>query len=229
MRLDGRVVVVIGAFGALGRAVVRTLAAEGARVAAIDFAPVPQRFEAAFVRGGVDLGDLAQARTAIDAAAEALGPLWGLVNVAGGFVWETLEGGDEDLSAYDRMFAINLKTAASASKAALPRFGKGGGRIVNVAAAGAIKAAAGFGAYAASKAGVLKLTESLAEELKARRITVNAVQPSILDTPQNRADMPDADPSKWVTPESLAEVILFLLSDAARDVTGAGLPVAGRV
>lgn len=228
MRLEGRVVVVTGAFGALGQAVVTRLTAEGARVAAIDFAPAPDGFDAPFVRGGVDLGDLGKARDAVDAAAEALGSLWGLVNVAGGFVWETLDDGD-DLSAYDRMFAMNLKTAAAASKAALSRFGDSGGRIVNVGANGATKAGAGFGAYAASKAGVRKLTESLAEELKGRAITVNAVLPSTIDTSANRRDMPDADPSKWVTPDSLAEVIAFLLSDAARDVTGAGLPVVGRV
>lgn len=228
MRLDGRVVVVTGAFGALGRAVAKTLGAEGARVAAVDFAPAPDEFDVAFARGGVDLGARGQAQAAIDAATEALGPLWGLVNVAGGFVWETLEGADDGLSAYDRMFAMNLKTAAAASKAALSRFGPDGGRIVNIGANGATKAGAGFGAYAASKAGVLKLTESLAEELKPRRITVNAVLPSTIDTAANRRDMPDADPSRWVTPDSLAEVIAFLLSDAARDVTGASLPVVGR-
>lgn len=227
MRFQDRPVVVTGAFGALGRAVVETLAAEGAKVAAIDHAPALAGHAAAFVRGGVDLSDLAQARAAMDAAADALGPLWGLANIAGGFVWTTLDGGD-DLSAFDRMFAINLKTAASACRAALPRFGAEG-RIVNVGANGAVRAAAGFAPYAASKAGVLKLTESLAEELKGRGVTVNAVLPSILDTPQNRADMPDADPARWVRPQSLAEVIAFLLSDAARDVTGAGLPVVGRV
>jgi NAD(P)-dependent dehydrogenase (short-subunit alcohol dehydrogenase family) len=227
MRLDGRVVVVTGAFGALGRALCAQLTRDGAKTAAVDHAPAPDAFEAAFVRGGVDLADPAQARSAIEAASDALGPLWGLANVAGGFVWQTLEDGD--LGVWERMFALNLKTAASACKAALPRFYENGGRIVNVGANGAVRAAAGMGAYAASKAGVAKLTESLAEELKGRRITVNAVLPSILDTPANRADMPDADPSAWVTPQSAAEVIAFLLSDAARDVTGAQLPVAGRV
>jgi NAD(P)-dependent dehydrogenase (short-subunit alcohol dehydrogenase family) len=103
------------------------------------------------------------------------------------------------------------------------------GSIVNVGAMGAIKAASGMGAYAASKAGVLKLTEALADELKDHGITVNAVLPSILDTPPNRADMPDADFTRWVSPRALAEVIAFLVSDAARAVSGAALPVAGRV
>ena len=103
------------------------------------------------------------------------------------------------------------------------------GRIINVGANAAGKAAAGMGPYAASKSAVARLTESLAEELKDRRITVNAVLPSIIDTPQNRADMPDADFSRWVPPEAIAEVILFLASDAAWAVTGASIPVVGRV
>ncbi|MFZ4608140.1 MAG: SDR family oxidoreductase, partial [Caulobacter sp.] len=102
------------------------------------------------------------------------------------------------------------------------------GRIVSVGAGGAVKAAAGMGAYAASKAGVHRLTESLAEELKGR-VTVNAVLPSIIDTPTNRADMPDADFAAWVTPDEVAQAILWLASDAASGVTGALLPVSGRV
>ena len=102
------------------------------------------------------------------------------------------------------------------------------GRIVNVGAMGALQAGSGMGAYAASKAGVHRLTEALAAEWKGR-ITVNAVLPSTIDTPANRASMPRADFTKWVTPQELAEVILFLVSDAASAVTGALLPVSGRV
>ncbi|MDB5448342.1 MAG: short-chain dehydrogenase/reductase, partial [Phenylobacterium sp.] len=102
-------------------------------------------------------------------------------------------------------------------------------RIVNVGANGAVKAGAGMGAYAASKAGVHRLTEALAEELKADGVTVNAVLPSILDTPTNRADMPGADFDAWVKPEDLAAVILFLASEPARAMTGALVPVTGRV
>jgi NAD(P)-dependent dehydrogenase (short-subunit alcohol dehydrogenase family) len=113
-------------------------------------------------------------------------------------------------------------------RAALPLFGAGGS-IVNIGAAGAVKAGMGMGAYAASKSGVAKLTESLAEELKDNGIRVNAVLPSIIDTPVNRADMPDAEYDRWVSPEALAKVIEFLLSDAATPITGALLPVTGRV
>jgi NAD(P)-dependent dehydrogenase (short-subunit alcohol dehydrogenase family) len=110
-------------------------------------------------------------------------------------------------------------------------FGKfaGGGRIVNVGSAAAGKATAGMGAYAASKAGVAKLTEALADELKDQGITVNAVLPSILDTPKNRIDMPKADFTRWVTPAEAAEVVAFLISDQARAITGALIPVGGRV
>jgi NAD(P)-dependent dehydrogenase (short-subunit alcohol dehydrogenase family) len=121
-------------------------------------------------------------------------------------------------------------TAVAASRAALPHLlARGAGRIVNIGANAATRAAAGMGPYAASKAAVARFTESLAEEMKDRGITVNAVLPSIIDTPQNRADMPDADFSRWVAPEAIAEVILFLVSDAAAAVTGALIPVTGRV
>jgi NAD(P)-dependent dehydrogenase (short-subunit alcohol dehydrogenase family) len=117
-----------------------------------------------------------------------------------------------------------------ASRAAIPFLKQSGqGRIINIGANGALKAGAGMGAYAASKSGVHRLTESLAEELKAAGITVNAVLPSIIDTPANRAEMPQADFAKWVTPRALAEVILFLASDAGAPITGALLPVTGGV
>jgi NAD(P)-dependent dehydrogenase (short-subunit alcohol dehydrogenase family) len=115
-------------------------------------------------------------------------------------------------------------------QSALPYLLKSGnGRIVNVGALGAVKAAAGMGAYAASKAGVARLTEALADEMKGRGVTVNAILPSILDTPKNRLDDPQADFTRWVTPVEAAEVIAFLISDQASAVTGALLPVAGRV
>jgi NAD(P)-dependent dehydrogenase (short-subunit alcohol dehydrogenase family) len=148
------------------------------------------------------------------------------LNIAGGFVWQTVAEGDE--TAWERMFTLNLKTVLNASKAALPFLIEAQGAIVNVGANAALAAGAGMGAYTASKAGVHKLTESLAQELKGR-VRVNAVLPSILDTPQNRKDMPKVDPAVWVKPENLAKVMLFLASDDAREVTGALIPVTGRV
>ena len=156
------------------------------------------------------------------------GRLDALVNIAGGFRWQNIEGGDA--ATWDTMFAMNLKTALNASQAALPYLlESGAGRIVNVGANSAVKAAAGMGAYAASKSGVHRLTESMADELKNRGVTVNAVLPSIIDTPANRADMPKAQFDHWVAPADLAAVILFLASEESRAVTGALIPVTGGV
>jgi NAD(P)-dependent dehydrogenase (short-subunit alcohol dehydrogenase family) len=138
------------------------------------------------------------------------------------------EGGDPET--WSKLFQMNVQTASNAIRASLAALkASGSGRIVNVGANGAVKAGVGMGPYAASKAGVHKLTEALAEELKASGVTVNAVLPSILDTPVNRADMPDADVSTWVTPQDLSAVILFLASEQARAVTGALVPVTGKV
>jgi len=125
--------------------------------------------------------------------------------------------------------SVSVPTAVAACRAALPHLPDGRGRIVNIGAAGATRAAAGMGAYAASKSGVARLTEAMAEEFKDRGITVNAVLPSILDTPANRSEMPGADPARWVSPDALAQVIAFLLSDAAAPINGALIPVKGRV
>ena len=155
------------------------------------------------------------------------GRLDALVNIAGGFAFETVADGDP--KTWQHMYALNVLTALNASRSAIPHLvASGAGRIVNVGAMGALAAGSGMGAYAASKAGVHRLTEALAAEWKGR-ITVNAVLPSTIDTPANRASMPRADFAKWVTPQELAEVILFLVSDAASAVTGALLPVSGRV
>jgi NAD(P)-dependent dehydrogenase (short-subunit alcohol dehydrogenase family) len=220
-------VLVSGGFGILGRAVGEALREAGAQVALVDFAPTPDLPEGLVGLGGIDLADAKGAEGAAARAGEALGGLDGLVNCAGGFSWITNEEATAD--DWRRLFDLNLSTAANLSKAALPALKVSGrGAIVNIAAKGALTAAAGMGPYAASKAGVLKLTESLAEELKDQGVRVNAVLPSILDTPQNRADMPKADPTRWVAPSDLAAVIVFLLSDAARAVTGAQVVVSGR-
>jgi NAD(P)-dependent dehydrogenase (short-subunit alcohol dehydrogenase family) len=226
--MTDRVIIVTGGFGALGRAVVAGARAEGARVVAVDHAEEPpEDLEADGVWGGVDLTDAGEAAEAVGSIVQAFGRINALVNVAGGFVWETVEGNGN--ASWERMQALNLMTALNASRAALPHLvASGDGRIVNIGAKGALSAATGMGAYAASKAGVHRLTEALAEEYKGR-VTVNAVLPSIIDTPTNRKDMPDADFSKWVTAEEVAAVILFLVSGAASGVTGALIPVAGRV
>lgn len=217
-------VIVTGAFGTLGRAVAAELAARGHAVAVVDLAPVPDGLDAAFALGGVDLADEAAVDAAYARIAERLNGVDGLVNVAGGFVWEPVEGGSTN--SWDRMYGVNLRTALASTRAALPFLLKAGGAIVNVGAAGAAQPGAGMAPYAASKAGVRALTESLAEELRAKRVRVNAILPTILDTPANRADMPDADPSAWVQPRAAARVIAFLLSDEAGAITGASIPLS---
>lgn len=232
--MSGRRIVVTGAFGTLGAAVARAAANNGDRLALLDFAPAPPDGLAAACGPGavvlpsVDLTDPAAAARAVDEAAAGLGGLDALLNIAGGFAWEPLDEGDPDT--WDRLYRMNVTTAANACRAALSHLrASPAGRIVNVGANAALRSGTGMGAYAAAKAGVHRLTESLAEELKGDRITVNAVLPSIIDTPANRADMPKADPSLWVSPAELSAVILFLASEAASAVTGALVPVTGRV
>ena len=221
-----RSVIVTGGFGVLGQAVARTFAERGDKVARIDFAPEAHApVEGALDLGGVDLTDEAATRQAVEKAVEAHGGIDVLVNVAGGFTWETLEGGS--IATWTRMQAMNLLTAATITKLALSWLrASTQARIVNIGAGAAHKAGAGMGAYAASKSGVERLTEALAEELAGSGVTVNAVLPSIIDTPTNRKDMPDADFGQWVTPEAIARVIAMLASPDAAAVTGALIPVS---
>jgi NAD(P)-dependent dehydrogenase (short-subunit alcohol dehydrogenase family) len=226
--MAGRVIAITGAFGVLGSAVAKAAAEQGARLALIDFAKDGPTVEGAFVRSGVDLTDANQAGAAVDAVADHYGGLDALLNIAGGFAWEKVEGGD--WQTWPNLYRLNVLTATNASRAAIPHLKRSAaGRIVNVGSAAALKASLGMGAYAASKAGVHALTQALAEELKGDNVTVNAVLPSIIDTPTNRADMPKADFSAWVAPADLAAVILFLASEGSTAVTGALVPVTGRV
>jgi len=234
MSLEGRTIIVTGAFGALGSVVAETAAKRGASVAALDHAPAPPaRFEdrlgaKALMMGGLDLSSPEAAEGAMAAVKQRFGRLDALLNIAGGFVWETVEDGKPET--WERMESMNFRTALNASRAALPYLiESGAGRIVNVGAASALSAASGFGPYAAAKSAVHRLTESLADELKLKGVTVNAVLPSIIDTALNRRDMPNADFSRWVQPADLAAVMLFLASDEAKAVTGALIPVKGRV
>ena len=232
--MKDRVVAITGGYGFLGRVVAGAAADRGALAAAIDFASSPPDGLAdklgsrGLLIGGVDLTREDQAQKAIETVVAKFGRLDALINIAGGFAWERIEDGDP--ARWERLYAINLKTALHACKAAIPHLLKSGaGRIVNIGAQSAIRAGMGMGAYAAAKSAVHRLTEALAEELKSRGVTVNAVLPSIIDTPANRADMPGAAFDSWVDPADLAAVILFLASHEARAVTGALIPVTGRV
>jgi len=226
--MQDRVLAITGASGVLGRAVVAETVERGARVALIDHAaargtPRPTRIEI----GGIDLAEPSEANRAIEAAVAHFGRLDVLINIAGAFSFQTVSEGDT--ATWERLYRVNTLTALNTSRAALPHLiASGSGRVVNIGALGALKAGAGMGAYAASKSGVHRLTEALAAELKGK-VTVNAVLPSTIDTPANRRDMPKADFSTWVSPQELANVILFLASEEASAVTGALIPVSGRV
>jgi NAD(P)-dependent dehydrogenase (short-subunit alcohol dehydrogenase family) len=232
--VQNKTIVVTGGLGALGSVIAETAAKRGASVALLDYAAaVPAGLAErlgpnALIVGGVDLTSFSTAETAMASVNAKFGRLDALLNIAGGFQWETIADGK--VGGWDRMYAMNLTTALNATKAALPYLLESrAGRIVNVGAQSALHASSGFGPYAASKSAVHRLTESLADELKLKGVTVNAVMPSIIDTAQNRREMPKEDFSRWVAPTDLAAVVLFLASDEARAVTGALIPVSGRV
>ena len=223
--MSGRSVIVTGGFGALGSVVAAVFAEAGDRVARVDFAPSGMGAAKGMIDiGGLDLSDEAAANQAVEQVKQVFGGIDVLVNIAGGFTWETLQDGSP--ASWQRMYAMNVLTAVTITKAALPTLvGSTRGRIINIGAGAAIKADMGMGAYAASKAGVHRFTEALAAELAGKDVTVNAILPTIIDTPTNRKDMPDADFSSWVKPEAIADIVLFLASPQARSIHGALIPV----
>jgi len=220
-----RIAVVTGAFGILGEAVCAALLANGDRVARVDYAQPRAALAGCVDFGGVDLADVDCANQTIDAIVETMGPPDILINVAGGFTWETLS--DSTMESWSRMFSMNAMTCLNMTKAALPQLrNRPNARIINIGSMSATSAAAGMATYAASKTAVHKITEALAAELADTYCTVNAVLPNVIDTPTNRADMPDADFSKFVQPAAIADLILFLASPASRGISGALIPVS---
>ncbi len=223
MSLTGKTMVVTGGAGVLGNAVAEVAKLQGAEVVLLDV--VPGFSSELGVTHTVDLTDARQVAECFS----AIGPFDALANIAGGFdmgptVYET----DDD--AWDAMFTINVLTLRRVLSAAVPVLtARGRGSIVNVGAFGAVRGLGNMGAYTAAKSTVMRLTEALSDEVKTQGVNVNAVLPSLIDTPRNRADMPDADFDSWVSPEDLAQVVCFLSSDAARAVHGALVPVTGLV
>jgi NAD(P)-dependent dehydrogenase (short-subunit alcohol dehydrogenase family) len=226
-------VLVTGAAGNLGRAVALHFAARGAPLALLD------RDDAALaaLAGSAgealplatDLLDAAAVARAVEAAVDRFGGIAAAVNLAGGFTM-----GDPvhatAAATWQQMLDLNVRTMLNVAAAVVPVMQHARrGAIVNVGAASAQRGAAHMGAYIAAKSTVMRLTESMSAELRDDGIRVNAVLPSILDTPANRASMPDADFTRWVAPEALAAVIGFLASDDARAIHGANIPVTGRV
>lgn len=223
MDLSGKKVVITGGNGALGSTVARRVQELGGTAVLLDVAFSGAMADEGFECRTVDL-------TNREATAECFGDIGrfdAVFNIAGGFSMgpTTWELSDEE---FDRLFGINVRTLLNVVRAAVPALlERGRGSIVNVGAAGALKGAANLSAYCASKSTVMRLTESLSAEVKAKGINVNAVLPSVIDTPANREAMAAADFSEWVAPGDLANVICFLGSDAARAVHGALVPVTG--
>jgi len=225
------VVIVTGAAGNVGTALATLLAARGVRVAALDRSA--EALAAKLGSAGValslpvnDLTDPAEAKAAVEQVAAKLGRIDGVAATVGTFAMAPVAESAPEM--WEKMLRINLISVLTVFSAALPHLrAVGGGSLVAIAAGAALRAPGGMSAYAASKSAVLRLVESLADEAKGDRVRVNAVLPGTIDTPQNRAAMPDADPAKWVTATQVAEVMAFLLSEAASGVTGAALGVPG--
>jgi NAD(P)-dependent dehydrogenase (short-subunit alcohol dehydrogenase family) len=230
MSSRNRTVIVTGAAGTLGKAVAAAFSSLGENLVLVDL--TRESLERAFgseddhrLFAPANLLEMAESTGVVQAALARFGRIDVLCNIAGGFrMGETVhETSDEN---WNFLFDINARTVLHAVRAVVPKMlSAGGGKIVNVGAFGAQKGAARMAAYSASKATVIRMTEAMAAELREKNINVNCVLPTIIDTPENRAAMPKADPAKWIAPNDLANVILFLASDAARAVHGAALPV----
>jgi len=232
MLLEGKSLLITGAAGNLGRATATRAAAEGARLILVDRDQDGLRrafagLGGAKIEAALELQDDAGMTDLVARARGAFGRIDALCNIAGGFdmgpaVHETPP------ALLERMLDLNVRSLLAASRAVVPgMIASGSGRIVNIGAIAALKAGPRMGAYSAAKSAVVRLTESMSGELKAYGINVNCVLPSTLDTPANRHSMPDADPSLWVAPDALADVILFLASDKARALHGTAIPVTG--
>lgn len=232
MSFKGQTVMITGAAGNLGQAVAVAFAARGARLVLL--ARQVSELQDAFGEEGperlylaTDLLDAQQVSAALTVALERFGRVDVLCNLAGGFrmgpaVHETPD------SNWDFLLDINARTLLTTARFVVPHMlARGSGKIINVGAFAAQKGADGMGAYCAAKSSVIRLTESMAAELREKNINVNCVLPTIIDTPENRAAMPGADPARWVAPQDLANVIVYLASPAARAIHGAAVPVTG--
>jgi len=216
-----KVVVITGAAGALGKAVADEFARRGAKLALVDIIATPGSHLSLIG----DLTDANVAQKVVTDVTRQLGSIDVLANVAGGFTMGEAVHETTDKT-WKFMFDLNVNTMLNMVRATVPvMLAQGRGKIVNIGARAGLKGAGRMGAYCASKSVVIRLTESLADELKGSGVNVNCVLPSIIDTARNRQDMPDADYSKWVAPADLARAIAFLASDAAHAINGVALPV----
>jgi len=232
MDFSKKTVLITGAAGNLGAAVAELLSARGAHLVLLDLRRegLEQRYGQTADRHmllPVNLLASADVQAAVLAAQQRFGRIDVLCNLAGGFRMGPPVHATQDHD-WDFLMDVNVRTLLNMVRAVVPgMLAAGGGSIVNVGAQSALRGAAHMGAYCASKGAVIRLTESMAAELREQNIRVNCVLPSIIDTPENRAAMPEADPARWVSPQDLAQAIAFLASDAARAVHGVALPVSG--
>lgn len=229
----GQTIIITGAGGNLGRAIVNALSQAGANLVLADVQPGPIETLAASLSAeriltvpGADVRTAEGCASIVTAALARFGSIAGLANTVGTFrVRNVAEGAADD---WAFLMELNALSALRLSAAVLPAMiGQGYGRIVHVAAGAGQKSFASASVYSASKAAVIRITEAVAQEHAHANITANCVMPGTIDTPQNRAAMPDADRSTWVQPENIASVIAFLLSREARAVSGAAIPVTG--
>ena len=230
---NNKVVLVTGAAGALGQAVAKYFADQGARVAHLDYSDetlsnsFPNQVSSNCLYIAADLTNRDACGFAVARVEKELGPIDVLANIAGGFIMGDAVHETSDAT-WDFLFDLNTRSILNTSAAVIPSMiERGGGKVINIAAGAAHNGKANMGPYVASKSAVLRLTESMALELREKNINVNSILPGTIDTPRNRSDMPKADYSKWVEPGRIASVIGFLASDAASAIHGAGIPVAG--
>lgn len=232
MNLKDKTLLITGAAGFLGKATASACAEAGATLVLLDVSEAalqaaypdkdPRRLALA-----VDLLDPSALSKAVDSAVNRFNHIDGLCNIAGGFTMGT-PAHETPATDWKQMWDINAQTLINTVQAVVPKMLQAGrGRIVNVGAGPGQKGMAQMAAYSVAKSAVIRLTEAMSAELRAQGINVNCVLPSIIDTPANRAAMPDADTSQWVTPQDLANVIRFLCSDDARAIHGAAIPVTG--
>jgi NAD(P)-dependent dehydrogenase (short-subunit alcohol dehydrogenase family) len=233
--LKDRVAIITGGTGGLGKSVLTVFLREGANVLSTyrkdeELSETKELIDqyldrAVFVKA--DVTKLEDIENVVSAAVEKFSRVDILVNIVGGFAQESFEDTDEGM--WDKMMTLNAKSAFLCSKAVIPHMVQNAyGRILNIGSRPALKGSGKVSAYGASKAAVVNLTESLADEYKQDNINVNAVIPGTIDTAANRESMPDADYSKWVDPGDIAGVIAFLCSEDARAVNGAIVPVYGK-
>jgi NAD(P)-dependent dehydrogenase (short-subunit alcohol dehydrogenase family) len=233
MELKDRIAIITGGTGALGRAVVSEFLEEGAKVVCTYIVDQELKGLSSMIKNQnlllikSDVTKEKQVAKVVKKTLERFRRIDILINIVGGFAYALIQ--DTDEATWDRMMTINLKSTVLCSKAVLPQMVKQNyGKMINISSRPGLKGSSGLGAYAASKAGVLNFTQTIADEVKDYDININAVLPSTIDTPANRRAMPKEDFTKWVKPEEIARVMVFLASDDSKPISGAGIPVYGK-